>query len=76
MSHYNGSNNGNQSNNRHNNDQDYDGNQSLPEEASFGKNGSIPEGYEPNDSGPNLFGMALLAALFWAGLIALILLLF
>lgn len=76
MPHYNGHGNGHQSNGGRNSGNHHDGDHSLPEKASIGKNGSIPEGYDSSDSGPNVFSMALLAALFWCGIIALIVLFF
>ena len=75
MPHNNGHGNGHQRNDGHNR---RNGRHSLPEKASFGKNRSIPEGYDPSDSGSNFvaIGMLLLTALLGCGVIAFILLLF
>ena len=69
MPHNNGHGNGHQSN---------DGDQSLPEKVSFGKNGSIPEGYDGSNSGSMFVGMGilLLTGLLGCGLITLMVLFF
>lgn len=69
MPHNNGHGNGHQSN---------DGDQSLPEKVSFGKNGSIPEGYDAGNNGynPVAIGILLLAGLLGCGLITLMVLFF
>ena len=70
MPHHNGHGNGHQ--------KKKNGDRSLPETVSFGKNGSIPEGYDPGNSKYNPVGVSilLLVGLFGCGLITLIVLLF
>ncbi len=69
MSHHNGHGNGHRK---------QKGDQSLPEKVSFGKNGSIPEGYDPGNNGynPVAMGMLLLTGLLGCGLITFIVLFF
>lgn len=78
MPHYNGHGNGHQSDDGRNKHDDHDGRHSLPQKASFGNNGSIPEGYDPSDSdyNPVAIGIVLLGGLLGCGFIALVLLFF
>ena len=68
MPHHNGHGNGHQKKNN--------GDRSLPETISFGKNGSIPEGYDPSNGGSMFIGIGilLLTGLLGCGLITLMVL--